>query len=358
MTGIDRRSLLLAASVLPLLAARARGSQAAFFAATTRPDHGQPRLLILGEDAILLKSFDLPGRGHGTAWSPQRREGILFARRPGRWALLFDLESSAPARLLEAAPGRHFYGHGCFSPDGSLLYASENDYEAARGVVGVYDAVAGYRRLGEFDSGGVGPHDLLALGEDRLIVANGGIETHPDYGRAKLNLDSMAPNVSVIRRRDGRVTDCHRLPRAFRHLSLRHLALDPDGRVWFAAQHEGPGYEAPPLVGWLAPKAGLRFAAAPDEGWRGLGGYSASIVSWKNQIAVTAPRGDRLLLWRAGDGAFLRAVRLSEPYALAALSAGLMVAGKGGELWRGGHPLFAPSGRFDAWDNHALMLPD
>ena len=40
---------------------------------------------------------------------------------------------------IPSIEGRHFFGHGVFSPDGKLLYATENDFEAARGVIGVYD---------------------------------------------------------------------------------------------------------------------------------------------------------------------------------------------------------------------------
>src|SRR3546814_20493551 len=84
-------------------------------------------------------------------------------------------------RQLGAPDGRHFYGHAVFDRAERLLYTTENDYEAGRGVIGVWDADAGYARAGELDAHGIGPHDL-ALGPDgrSLVIANGGLLTHPD----------------------------------------------------------------------------------------------------------------------------------------------------------------------------------
>ena len=43
------------------------------------------------------------------------------------------------------------------------------------------------------------PHEILRFpGSDTLIVANGGIQTHPDTGRAKLNIERMLPNLSYL----------------------------------------------------------------------------------------------------------------------------------------------------------------
>jgi hypothetical protein len=64
-------------------------------------------------------------------------------------------------------------------------------------VIGVRDASAGYRHIGELPSHGIGPHDLALLSDERtLVVANGGIRTHPDRRREELNL---ADNGAVAR---------------------------------------------------------------------------------------------------------------------------------------------------------------
>jgi len=44
-----------------------------------------------------------------------------------------------------------------------------------------------------------------------FAIANGGIETHPDYGRAELNLEGMDPSLSFVDSRDGQLVGRLRL---------------------------------------------------------------------------------------------------------------------------------------------------
>src|SRR3546814_15076240 len=101
-------------------------------------------------------------------------------------------------RQLGAPDGRHFYGHAVFDRAERLLYTTENDYEAGRGVIGVWDADAGYARAGELDAHGIGPHDL-ALGPDgrSLVIANGGLLTHPASGPPHLTPSTLDPTLVV-----------------------------------------------------------------------------------------------------------------------------------------------------------------
>src|SRR3546814_6108125 len=77
--------------------------------------------------------------------------------------------SDLPATRFDAAAGRHFYGHGVFSPDGRWLYACENDYDNARGCIGIYDATAGYRREAELEAYAIGPHEMVLLSDGRPL---------------------------------------------------------------------------------------------------------------------------------------------------------------------------------------------
>src|SRR3546814_20954963 len=115
--------------------------------------------------------------------------------------MAFDTAGKRPPQQLAVAPGRHFFGHGVFSPEGRLMLATENDYETGCGVLGIYDAGAGgaYRRIGEFSTYGVGPHEVVLMPDGRtLCVANGGILTHPDYGKLQLNANDMQPSLAYI----------------------------------------------------------------------------------------------------------------------------------------------------------------
>lgn len=69
------------------------------------------------------------------------------------------------AKRLGLTPpeGRQFNGHGAFSADGKALFTSEQRSDTSEGVIGVWDAEAGYTRYDEFPSGGIGPHDLRRM---------------------------------------------------------------------------------------------------------------------------------------------------------------------------------------------------
>ncbi|MEP5151778.1 DUF1513 domain-containing protein, partial [Planktotalea sp.] len=155
----------------------------------------------------------------------------------------------------------------------------------------VWETRAGYRRINEFASGGVGPHDIKRIaGTEVLVVANGGIDTHPETGRTKLNIPTMAPNLSYID--NGEVIEIAEPPRAMHKNSIRHLALAPNGAVAFGMQWQGDG-AAPNLVGLHRRGAPLEFMQASPAQTRAMQGYVGSIaVSGDGvQIAVTSPRG-------------------------------------------------------------------
>ena len=66
-------------------------------------------------------------------FSPAAGRAVVFARQPGTFAVVFDPSGREAPVTIPSIEGRHFFGHGVFSPDGKLLYATENDFDAARG---------------------------------------------------------------------------------------------------------------------------------------------------------------------------------------------------------------------------------
>ena len=81
-----------------------------------------------------------------------------------------------------------------------------------------------------------------------LVIANGGIRTHPGAPREKLNLPTMAPSLAYVDAASGTLRATHTLDHHF--LGIRHLAVGPGDLVCVALQHEGPLEDAPPLVGF------------------------------------------------------------------------------------------------------------
>ncbi|WP_171177112.1 DUF1513 domain-containing protein [Ruegeria sp. HKCCD8929] len=330
-----------------------------FLSAALFPD-GSYRLAGLRAAGEILFSLPLPARGHAAAAHPHRAEAVAFARRPGTFALVIDCTTGQELARLTAPEGRHFYGHGTFSPDGRLLFTTENDYEAGIGIIGLWDAANGYARLGEFNSGGVGPHDMALMPDGAtLVIANGGIETHPDTGRAKLNLPVMRPNLSYLDL-TGTVLDQIEPPSELHKNSIRHLTVRADGLVGFAMQWQGNTAEHPPLLGLHRRGEPPRLLTAPETDQRRLNGYAGSVAFSHNgrTAAITSPRGGALHLFDVASGAFTAAHMIEDVCGLGPSPDGLIfTAGTGavGQLTGTGASVSAQAKC--QWDNHLVPVP-
>lgn len=327
-----------------------------------RHAHGRYEAVVLDAHGRNHQVVPMPARGHSFALDPQRGRAIVFGRQPGFFAVAFRIDGAQPPVALRAAAGRHFFGHGVYLPDGQRMLATENDFEAGQGVLGIYDASPGgnYRRIGEFSTGGIGPHEVVLLPDGKtLCVANGGILTHPDYGKLELNLDSMRPSLAYIDANDGRLIEQVMLPQALHRLSIRHLALSADGAVWFGCQHMGPASERPALVGRHRLGDEPELFSGPQEALRDCRNYIGSVAADPAGavIATSSPVGNQVLYWDAASGQMLGQTRLADGCGVAPLSPARFLVNSGtGALVMAGpdstmQPVLPPSSDV-AWDNH------
>ena len=271
----------------------------------------------------IVFSIPLPERGHDIVVHPGGNTAIIVARRPGTWFSVLDLRDGRQVRRIATRADRHLYGHGAFSPDGTRFYTTENDFDSGIGAIGVYDARNDYRRIGEFPSCGVGPHQLsISPDGNTLTVANGGIRTHPDTGRSKLNTRSMKPNVAFLDTRSGKATGSVDLSETHHKLSIRHFDTNADGMQVFGMQFEGDKRRPVPLVALLTTDRAFRFLTAPPETLRRMQQYVGSVRFDRSgrYVATSCPRGNMVVIWNAETGAFLRAVTAPDASGLAATS--------------------------------------
>lgn len=359
---IDRRAFMRAAglgfvaALTPQGFAAAAQADAVFATAFQRRD-GSYGAAILTEQGKLVHSVALPERGHDIAFDPVTKRSVIFARQPGTFAMVFDPSGKNAPLTINSIEGRHFYGHGAFSTDGNLLYATENDFDNAAGMVGIYDAHDNFRRIGEFPTYGVGPHELILLGDGRtLAVANGGIETHPDFGRAKLNLASMKPSFAFIDRLTGDLLEKHELPPDLHQLSIRHMDIDQTGTVWFGCQHEGPAKETPLLVGRVERGKAFGLVDMPENILVGFRNYIGSVAANRDAgtVAVSSPQGNAYAVLDAATGKVLSATSLTEVCGLAPDRDGFLVStGTGAIIAPDTKPVQEPD---FVWDNHLLRI--
>ncbi len=250
---IDRRALLISlassAAMLALPQAAAAAFDAECFAAARKDDRGVYSAALFSLKGGDVRSVELPARGHDITLKPDGSEWVTFARRPGRFGVAIPMDARPPV-WFATKPDRHFFGHGAFSADGRLLYSTENDYDGARGVIGVRDATDGYKQIGEFSAHGMEPHDIQLLADGRtMVIANGGIRTRPD-SEGELNLPDMQPSLVYVDVETGDLLEEQRLASELHQLSIRHLAIAAGDTIAFGCQYRGPEEDAPPLVGF------------------------------------------------------------------------------------------------------------
>lgn len=368
-TAIDRRTLLGAlagAPLLSLVSLRAYGASAGTqLFVSARADADGHFVTGLDEDGRVVFDLPLPERGHSSVFHPSRAEAVHFARRPGTFARVIDIRGGRYLASIEAQAGRHFYGHGAFSPDGAVLYATENDFENGTGVIGMYAVEEGYRRVGELPSHGIGPHDLRLLSDGRtMAIANGGILTRPDLPRMKLNIPTMQPSLVYMDSRDGTLLEEVKLPSQLHRLSIRHMDVAEDDLVAIVMQDEGPRGVLSPLVGTHRRGSEIDLFPADDETLQGMRQYCGSVAfdASRRVLAVSSPRGSLVTFWEAASGRFLDSLSVSDGCGIAPRPGGgrfLASSGEGGVLeiaLSGGSSSLAGDDRLarSQWDNHLV----
>ncbi len=341
------------------------GLAAAAVPLRTWADIGHPAYVAAGKkaDGYVLHGLSsqgdslfhipLPARGHAAAVHPDLALAVAFARRPGTFGLVIDCATGAIRHQLTPPPGRQFNGHGTFSADGALLLTSEVVAEGSSGRIGLWDS-ADFSRIGEWDSHGIGPHDIKLLPDGSVVVANGGIQTDPD-DRTKLNLPTMHPNLTHLSA-EGMLMDQTDLPDMLQN-SIRHLALTADG-VAFAMQWQGDPAETVPLLGLWTPGRPVRLCPPDPAESLTFQGYAGSIAVHRptGDIAMTSAPGGAMMVFDR-DGTPTATHHRADISGVAASAAGFVATDGAGVVWLCEGGTLTPATRHDTlWDNHLIAL--
>lgn len=350
---MQRRELLMllaGAAVLPARAATRQRVGAAWRGASEDSAH---HLGVLEADwerrtLRIAGAVSLPSRPHGML--PEADGGFLaVALRPGRWLMRLDAQGRVVTRLdiADETLPRRFDGHVIAHAD--VLYTTETDTRSGAGRIGVRDAVT-LRKLDDWASHGLEPHQLLPDPQGGIVIANGGIRRGAED--RKLDLDRMDASLVRLDGRSGALLGQWKLPDA--RLSVRHLAWGQDGLLGIAlqAEHEDPAARraAPALAVW----DGERLITPP-----GGEGYAGDIAGAPGGgFVISHAMRDIAWWWHPSAPERLTPVaQLQRAYALAGGDAVLIAAGRGLARW---HPTEAgvmlPWPEPMALDNHMVML--
>ncbi|NRA61210.1 MAG: DUF1513 domain-containing protein [Psychrobium sp.] len=309
----------------------------------------------------LINKVRLPARGH-SAWAHPSKPGhaIICARRPGTFLMEVDYQSGEVTAVVNAKQGQHFFGHGVFSQDQQTLLTVENNFVKGRGEIVLRDA-ANYQVIDVLDAGGVGPHQCALMPDgNTLVIANGGIKTHPQWPRKKLNLDSMSPALTYLDLAAGKVVEHFRLDN--HHLSIRHLDVASNGKVIAGLQYQGASNDLQPLAISHHGESSLQFLTAKEPLWRAMNQYTASVCINESQqlVAISCPRGDFVSFWDLNSDEFLQRISLRDGAGLSLLNNKFVAtSGKGRVLAQdNATSLTMNTQQFDhvRWDNHLTTI--
>jgi len=303
-----------------------QGSKEPLLLSARDDKQGQHYAAAYGLDGKAQFVTPISQRAHDMAIHPHLPLALWTARRPGTQSHLIDLQSGQLLQVIKTPSDRHFYGHALFDSQGEYLYSTENDItDPGRGVLGIW-RFSGHQlvREGELSTHGIGPHQLGWLNDGQtLVIANGGIRTEAE-SRVEMNLNAMQPSL-VLMRSDGSLLSKETLPQPMN--SIRHLAIADDDSIAVVQQYMGEPFEPADLVALKRPNQPL--APFPiDEAQRlGLNQYCASVAihNQRRLLAVTAPRGNRFLVWHLDSTERLLDTHLADCAGVAAAAEGFIV---------------------------------
>jgi hypothetical protein len=286
-------------------------NNAMLYGSASVDEQGLHWLVVFNEQAEQLLKHPLPSRAHQVLKHPSKPWVLVIARRPGQYLQIIDLETKALIKQLEPSAGQHFSGHMQISSDGKWLYTTENITDTSQGKVVVRD-LNDFTVSEQFTSGGIGPHQLILDNQANvMVVANGGIHTKD---RKKLNLESMQANLSYIDLVTKEVLEQAFLSKAHFQLSIRHIDINTAGEVAIAMQYQGERTDIVPLVATHKRGEELTFLEIPDNQYFQIKHYCGSVCydSTGDTVAVSAPRGDRILFWQVRTANYIGSIKVRD----------------------------------------------
>lgn len=250
---------------------------------------------------------------HGLAIDPRDPCRAVVFEKKGPGAAVVDLyRPRAATRSIETDPQRHFYGHGAFSSDGALLYATEARLDDAfAGVLIVRDARS-FDELGTIATGGAAPHDCQLVDEGRtLVVTNGG---------GPFDDDGAKGSVTYVDVSSGKILET--VPIEDARFNAGHLATSPEGDLAVvSAPREGlpPGYPDLGAVTLRPRGSPPRTLSEPPAVVARMRGETLSVLldGPHDVVYATHPLGDCLTAWRLSDGTWLDTIELTNPRGIA-----------------------------------------
>ena len=336
MADLTRRQFLksgLVLSAIGLLPGCYSSSKNKWLVSACTDQQGFHHVAAFDVNGYIVNQIALPARAHECLALPDKPGcALIVARRPGDYLLEVDFITGKVVNQTSSEQGFHFYGHGCLLPDGQHICTSENDYVKGEGRLVVRDRTT-LKVVGKYESGGIGPHQIKVMPDNQtLVVANGGILTHPNQPRKKLNLDTMRPNLTYLELKSSKVlasfeTENHQL-------SIRHLDVSSSGNVVVGMQYQGAKTDILPLLYSHRQQSQFEPFKASGTTWLSMKQYIASVCinPELNLVAASCPRANKITLWDLSSGEWLTEHKIKDGAGIEISDGGFWVSNGRGEL--------------------------
>lgn len=240
---------------------------------------------------------------HGIHSNPADKQRLAIFEKIGPGACEFDLSSRQVVRPIQALSGHQFYGHGAYSADGKLLYATESAFDTRDGVISVRDATD-HRVLGQFPSYGKAPHECKLIDQGKTMMVTNGGGAHGDDAPSLSYID--VASTALLKKITLRNED----------INAGHVAINAAGNVVVvSAPRAGLDQRSPGGVSMSTGQDRLLPADAATEIREQLLGEALSVAihDASNLVAVSHPDGNLLTLWSLTDRRLIKTIQLPGP---------------------------------------------
>lgn len=244
---------------------------------------------------------------HGIDLHPNQDTLIAFQKK-GLGACEISLREQKITRQIHAVNQRTFYGHGCFSADGSRIFSTEVKPNL-EGVIGLRDARS-LKVIGDFPSHGVMPHECKLIDQGKtLVVTNAGGNFQGSRQPANLAFIDVASKQLIKR---------YFLSR--KDINAGHCLISNEGKpIVVSAPKTGENVSALGGVSIGIKHGELDSQLKPSTVINKMNGEALSVsVSTKTNTAVVShPQGNMLTFWQLDQPQLISQVHIDRPRGVA-----------------------------------------
>lgn len=240
---------------------------------------------------------------HGIAFHPQQQNIMAFFEKKGPGGCIFDLKNPTATKTIPALKGHAFYGHGCFSKSGDVLFCTENDLSTREGKLVVRDG-KDFSIRESFPTYGMNPHDCQLVHDGSVLaVTNGGSE-----------ISGKSPgSVTYIDVQSEKLLEKIEIPNE--RLNAGHFALSSHNElVVVSAPRDGLDTDDLGGVSFKPKSSVINSIKEPNTVVQRMKSEALSVaIDESNEtVAVTHPRGGMVTFWDL-HGKFKKQIDIDYP---------------------------------------------